>query len=276
MFLLATTWLGCLAAPKIKKILLSTELGPTRKAIVVIDPGHGGKDPGATGELGIHEKNVVLTISKNIYTLLNHHPGIIAKLTRDDDVFLELRDRLKLARKGQADLFIAIHADAYNNKKARGASVFALSKRGATSTAARWLAKKENDAALMGGGDLSDQSYLVKSVLLDLSQSSTIRDSLIFGNALLKSLQRVTRVHHRKVEQAGFVVLKSPDIPSLLIETGFLSNRQEEINLGNPAYQQRISRAIADGIINYFTNNPPPNTYFSRLKKSPRYQKTHP
>lgn len=238
-----------------------------RNAIVVLDPGHGGKDPGATGPNGIHEKNIVLAIGKDLDAILKKAPHITPKMTRSGDYFVTLRGRLQLARKGQADLFMAIHADAFINSDAHGASVFALSERGASSEAARWLAQKENYSEL-GGVDLSDKSYQLRSVLLDLSQNATIRESLIFGNSVVRAFHAVhVRLHRGFVEQARFVVLKSPDIPSLLIETGFISNRQEEHRLNDPAYQERMARALASGIEHYLENNPPPGTWFA-LKKT--------
>jgi N-acetylmuramoyl-L-alanine amidase len=238
-----------------------------RNAIIVIDPGHGGKDPGATGQYGTHEKNVVLAISKDLYYLLKKQPGIDVKLTRTGNYFVPLRGRLRLARSGWDDVFIAIHADAYKYHTSRGASVFALSQHGATSEAARWLAKKENYSELMGGINLEDKSYLLRSVLLDLSQTATIRQSLVLGNYIIRSLGKVTMLHTGHVEQAPFVVLKSPDIPSLLIETGFISNRREELLLRNPIYQQKVARALMQGIMNYLHKHPPPGTILTVLYK---------
>jgi len=236
-----------------------------RNAMIIIDPGHGGKDPGATGQLGTHEKNVVLAIARDLRVLLKKQPGINVKLTRRGDYFVPLRGRLRLARSGWADVFIAIHADAYKNRAARGASIFALSQHGATSEAARWLAQKENYSELIGGINLEDKSYLLRSVLIDLSQTATIRESLVLGNYITRSLGKVTRLHTGHVEQAPFMVLKSPDIPSLLVETGFISNRYEEILLRNPLYQQKIAHALMQGIINYLHRYPPPGTILTVL-----------
>ena len=194
------------------------------RIIVMIDPGHGGKDPGATGPRGVHEKRVVLQISRALQKAINKHRGFKAVLTRSDDRYLTLRRRLSLAREHHADMFIAIHADAFVNASAHGASVFALSQRGATSEAARWLAQKENESELMGGVDLADKDQMLRSVLIDLSQTATIGSSLNMGAGLIQSLKKVVPMHSSKVEQAAFVVLKSPDIPSLLVETGFISN----------------------------------------------------
>ncbi len=234
-----------------------------RDAIVVIDPGHGGKDPGATGPGRVHEKNVVLAIGKALDALLKKEPHITSKMTRSGDYFVTLRGRLHLARKGHADLFIAIHADAYPERYTRGASVFSLSQSGATSEAARWLAQRENYSEL-GGVDLSDKSYMLRSVLIDLSQTTTIRESFRFGQDVVNALHgNGVRMHRGIVEQARFVVLKSPDIPSLLIETGFISNRDEERQLNDPAYQERIAKSIANGIVNYFQQDPPAGTWFA-------------
>lgn len=248
-----------------RKIIKPATNKKLRNAMIIIDPGHGGKDPGATGQLGTHEKNVVLTIARDLRTLLKKQPGIEVKLTRSGDYFVPLRGRLRLARSGWADVFIAIHADAYKNRRARGASIFALSQHGATSEAARWLAKKENYSELMGGINLEDKSYLLRSVLIDLSQTATIRESLVLGNYITRYLGKVTRLHTGRVEQAPFMVLRSPDIPSLLIETGFISNRYEEILLRNPIYQQKIAHALTQGIINYLHRYPPPGTILTVL-----------
>ena len=234
-----------------QKPVLKSKNKPKRNAVVVIDPGHGGKDPGAIGHLGTREKDVVLAISKELYKMLKATPGVEVHITRSGDYFVTLRGRLKLARKGISDLFISIHADAYKNKQASGVSIFALSQRGATSEAAKWLAQKENASELMGGVDLADKSYLLRSVLLDLSQTATIKSSLQMGGRLLSSLRAVAQLHKNGVEQAPFVVLKSPDIPSVLVETGFISNLQEELRLRNPSYQHKIAKALRDGIVRY-------------------------
>lgn len=240
-----------------------------RNIIVVIDPGHGGKDPGATGPGGAHEKNIVLSISKQLQQCINQQPGFHAVLTRTGDYYLTLRQRLRIARKDKADMFIAIHADTWRNKMARGVSVFALSQRGATSEAARWLAARENASELMGGVELQDKSHLLKSVLINLSQSATIRSSLQIGNDLLKTIKPIARLHHDRVEQAAFVVLKSPDIPSLLVETGFLSNPREENLLRSHAYRNEIAESIMQGIKQYFTHYPPRNTWLSYWRNHP-------
>jgi len=229
-----------------------------RDVIVVIDPGHGGKDPGAMGPRHNVEKNVVLAISLKLKQMIDRQPGMHAVLTRNGDYYVGLRERLSIARKYNADVFIAIHADAFNNQHSNGASVFALSQTGATSEAARWLAEKENYSEL-GGVNLSgldDQSGLIRTVLLDLSQTATIGAGLQMGSHILQYLGRMTTLHNVKTEQARFVVLKSPDIPSVLVETGFISNPREESNLTSSAYQTRLSKAIFEGVKLYFWDHP--------------------
>lgn len=221
-----------------------------RPIIVVIDPGHGGKDPGAIGEYGTQEKNVVLKVALQLAEKINHDPNVRVVLTRNGDYFVPLAGRLKLARKGKADLFIAIHADSFYNTHANGASVYALSARGATSVAARWLANRENHSEL-GGVDLrelEDQSMQLRSVLIDLAQTATNRDSLRLGTSMLDALDQVTNLHYSRVEQAPFMVLKSPDIPSILIEMGFISNPREEEKLRDAQYQHKMMQAIYNGI----------------------------
>jgi N-acetylmuramoyl-L-alanine amidase len=220
--------------------------------VIVIDPGHGGKDPGAIGIKNVHEKAVVLSIAQKLEQLINQQPGFKAVLTRNGDYYLTLRQRLAIARQYHADMFIAIHADAYRDPLAHGFSVFALSLRGATSEAARWLAARENQSELMGGVDLADKEDILRSVLINLSQTATIEASLSIGWNLLNDVQTFAHLHHQKVEQAAFVVLKSPDIPSLLIETGFLSNAQEEKKLSSDSYQYSLTKAMMQGIQQYF------------------------
>lgn len=223
--------------------------------VVVIDPGHGGKDPGAIGAGGVREKDIVLKISKLLCDRINQIPGYQAVLTRRGDYYLTLRQRLAIAREHHPDMFIAIHADAYADHEAHGASVFALSLRGATSEAARWLANRENASEWMGGVELDNKSKILRSVLLNLSQTATIRSSLQIGQNIMHSLGMVGGLHSSRVDQAAFVVLKSPDIPSLLIETGFVSNVYEERNLNTSMYQLQLVDAITTGIQNYFKNS---------------------
>jgi N-acetylmuramoyl-L-alanine amidase len=230
-----------------------------RNVIIVLDAGHGGKDSGARGPHNSKEKDVVLAITLKLKQLIDRQPGMHAVLTRSGDYYVGLRERLDIARKYNGDIFVAIHADAFNNPHSNGASVFALSQRGATSEAARWLAEKENYSELGGVnlGDLDDRNGVVRSVLLDLSQTATINSGLQMGGRVLSQLGGFTRLHNNRVEQARFVVLKSPDIPSILVETGFISNPREERNLTSPAYQIRLSQAIFQGIKGYFWENPP-------------------
>lgn len=218
---------------------------------IVIDPGHGGHDPGAVGLNGTKEKNVTLAISEYLADLINHSSGMCAYLTRTKDEFVTLRGRLSFARKKSADLFIAIHADMFKNKEAKGATVFALSQRGATSEAARWIAHNENVSDLLEIGTSDGKDKDLQSILMDISQNETINRSLIFGKDVLLNLDNVSKLHHTIVEQAGFVVLKSPDIPSILVETGFLSNAYEESQLSQNTYQKKIALAIYRGIMEY-------------------------
>lgn len=233
-----------------------------RDVIVVLDAGHGGKDPGAKGPRNSQEKDVVLAITLKLKQLIDKQPGMRAVLTRSGDYYVGLRNRLDIARKYNGDIFVAIHADAFNNPNSNGASVFALSQSGATSEAARWIAEKENYSELGGVnlGDLDDRNGVVRSVLIDLSQTSTINSSLQMGVKVLNQLNGFTNLHNNKVEQARFMVLKSPDIPSILVETGFISNPREEKNLTSYAYQMRLSQAIFMGIKNYFWESPPHGT----------------
>lgn len=233
-----------------------------RDVVVVIDPGHGGKDPGAIGVGRSAEKHVVLAIALKLKQLIDRQPGMRAVLTRSGDYYIGLRERMYIARKDNADIFVAIHADAFGNHNSNGASVFALSSSGATSEAARWLAEKENYSELGGVNlrGLDDSNGEIRTVLIDLSQTATIGASLQMGSRVLKNLDTITRLHNVRVEQARFMVLKSPDIPSILIETGFISNPREERNLTSPAYQSKLTQAIFNGIKAYFWDYPPHGT----------------
>jgi len=222
-----------------------------RDIIVAIDAGHGGEDPGASGHRQTREKNVVLSIARRLQALLKKAPGLRPELTRRGDYFISLRGRTRMARKKKADLFVSIHADSFPQSSAHGSSVYALSRRGATSETGRWLANRENTADLAGGVRLNNKDSVVAKVLLDMSMTRTITDSVEFGKQVLKNLGRVVPLHSHKVEQAGFIVLKSPDIPSILIETAFISNRSEERKLRSPQYQNKIARAIFRGIKEY-------------------------
>lgn len=241
-----------------------------RDVMIVVDPGHGGKDPGAIGVGRTPEKKIVLAIATQLVEAINQQPGFKAVSTRRGDYYLGLRERLAIARKYKADMFVAIHADAYPDRNAHGASIYALSRRGATSEAARWLAKQENASELLGGVVLSDKNNLLKSVLINLSQTATIRTSLQIGYDILRFVGGIANLHHHRVDQAAFVVLKSPDIPSLLIETGFLSNPKEEYRLRNPNYRGLLAKSIMQGIRAYFKQRPPPDTRLAQWKEHPQ------
>ena len=228
-----------------------------RLATIVIDPGHGGEDPGARGRHGSREKDITLMIARRLKALVDVEPNMRAVMTRDGDYYLSLQARVDKARKVRADLFVSIHADAFVRSDARGSSVFALSERRATSEAARWLAKSENDADLIGGVNLNGKDDYVKRTILDLSQTATIDYSLRLGDSVLRQLAAVNTLHKGRVEQASFAVLKSPDIPSILVETAFISNPEEEQKLNDDAYQERLAQAILDGIREYIAKHPP-------------------
>jgi N-acetylmuramoyl-L-alanine amidase len=228
-----------------------------RLIIVTIDAGHGGEDPGARGPSGSNEKDVTLAIARKLKERIDREPNMRATLTRDGDFFIPLHMRVEKARRVNADLFVSIHADAFVRPEARGSSVFALSERGATSVAARWLAKRENDADLIGGVNLDVKDRYLKQTLLDLSQTATINDSLKLGKAVLSELGEINTLHKSSVEQAGFAVLKAPDIPSILVETAFISNPDEEGRLRSESYQNKLADAVFQGIKRYFSKNPP-------------------
>ena len=228
-----------------------------RLAIIVIDAGHGGEDPGALGRRGSREKNITLNIAKRLKALVDGESNMRALLTRDGDYFLPLHMRVEKARKVKADLFVSIHADAFVKPDARGSSVFALSERRATSEAARWLAKKENEADLIGGVSLDVKDRYLAQTLLDLSQTATMDHSLRLGRTVLRELGQVNTLHKPRVEQASFAVLKAPDVPSILVETAFISNPDEEKRLNDNAYQDRLARALLSGIKQYIAQHPP-------------------
>ncbi|HYQ48845.1 MAG TPA: N-acetylmuramoyl-L-alanine amidase [Pseudomonas sp.] len=242
-----------------------------RDIVVAIDAGHGGEDPGASGSRGQHEKDIVLQIAKELQRQISAEKGYRAELTRTGDYFIPLRKRTEIARKKGADLFISIHADAAPSRAAFGASVFALSDRGATSETARWLADTENRSDLIGGAgnvSLDDKDRMLAGVLLDLSMTATLSSSLNVGQKVLGNMGRVTSLHKQRVEQAGFMVLKSPDIPSILVETGFISNNSEAAKLATRSHQQALARSIHTGVRQYFQQNPPPGTYVAWLRDS--------
>ena len=228
-----------------------------RLITIAIDAGHGGEDPGAIGAAGSKEKNVVLSIAKRLNQKIENEDYMRPFLTRDGDYFVPLHVRVRKARAVQADLFVSIHADAFIERNAKGASVFALSQMGASSTTARWMANKENASDLIGGINIKTQDRQVANLLLDMSTTAQINDSLQVGNAVLRQIGGFAALHKGKVEQASFAVLKAPDIPSILVETAFISNPQEEARLNDDAYQDRIAEAILKGIKDYFSKNPP-------------------
>lgn len=242
-----------------------------RDVIVVIDAGHGGEDPGAIGPRGTREKDVVLKMAHTLADMVNKQSGYTAKLTRTGDYYIGLRNRTILARKYSADLFVSVHADAFRTPRPKGASVFALSQRGATSETARWLAQSENRSDLIGGTggvSLDGRDDMLAGVLLDLSMTASINASLGVGSSILGKLSGVAHLHKPGVEQAAFAVLKSPDIPSILVEAGFISNPQEEKNLSTDWYRNKLASAIMKGIDEYFQKTPPPGTLLARQKQN--------
>ncbi|MFH7043998.1 N-acetylmuramoyl-L-alanine amidase [Paucibacter sp. JuS9] len=247
------------AIPSASAVLpLPTQRQLDRLIVIALDPGHGGEDPGAVGPSGLKEKDVVLAVALKLRERLHANRNIRVMLTRDADFFVPLQDRVRKARRVQADLFVSIHADAFFTPQARGASVFALSDGAASSTAARWMAAKENSSDQIGGinvGKVKDSAVL--RALLDMSTTAQIKDSMRLGSEVLGQIGRVGRLHKKQVEQAGFVVLKAPDIPSILVETAFISNPEEEAKLRDPAYQDKLVEALATGIARYFAKNPP-------------------
>ena len=247
---------GTVRAPR-RKEPRATEPRSRQLIIVAVDAGHGGEDPGARGRRGTNEKDVTLAIARRLKARIDRERDMRAVLIRDGDYYIPLHMRVQKARRVNADLFVSIHADAFIKPHARGSSVFALSERGATSVAASWLAKRENDADLIGGVNLDVQDPYLKRTLLDLSQTATINDSLKLAKSVLSELGEINTLHKPHVEQAGFAVLKAPDIPSILVETAFISNPQEERKLSDPSYQNRMAAAIFTGIKRYFAQNPP-------------------
>ena len=240
-----------------------------RDLVVAIDAGHGGDDPGALGPHGSREKTVVLAIAKELQWLFDKQPGFKAKMIRSGDYYVGLRTRTQRARKMNADILVSIHADAFKSPQAKGASVYTLSQRGASSEAAKWLADSENSADLaggVGGVNLSGKGSMLAGVLLDLSQTASMRASVSTGAQVLSELGKITKLHKKHVEKAGFVVLKSPDVPSILVETGFISNPEEAKKLSNKNHQRRVARAIFNGVKGYFSDTPPPGTYLAWQK----------
>ena len=238
-----------------------------RDVIIAVDAGHGGQDPGAIGRRGTREKDVTLAIARALAARINDEPGMRAVLTRDRDEFIELRDRIRRARAARADMFVSIHADSIADRSVSGASVYVLSEKGATNEAARWLAERENAADLMGGVKLDDKDNTLASVLLDLSQSANISASMSAARRVLTSLDDVGQVRKPQVQQAGFVVLKSPDIPSMLVETAYISNPSEEKKLATARQQGKLADAIFQGVRGYFDRNPPAGTRFAQSRQ---------
>ena len=257
------------AAPKVAKS--ERDIKKWRDVVVAIDAGHGGEDPGARGSVRhTKEKVVTLQIARRLKRLIDAQPGMRAVLTRKGDYYVGLRKRMQLARRYKADLFVSIHADAFRDKRVRGSSIYVLSRRGASSEAARWLAARENAADLVGGVSLDDKDDMLASVLLDLSQSAAQEASLAAAHKVYRNMEKLGKVHARRIQRAGFMVLKSPDIPSMLIETGFISNPTEESNLRNPAYQKKLARSISRGVTRYFKDAPPPGTLLAKLERDSR------
>ncbi len=236
-----------------------------RDVVVAVDAGHGGQDPGAIGRGGTREKDITLAIARRLAKAIDAEPGMRAVLIRDGDYFVSLRGRIRKAREHGADMFVSVHADAVLDRGVSGASVYVLSLRGASDEAARWLAERENAADLMGGVSLDDKNDVLASVLLDVTQKEAVSNSVEAADSVLSSLRRVGPVHGKRVRHAGFVVLKSPDIPSMLVETAFISNVADERKLRDAAYQQRVAEAIHAGVRNYFYDKPPPGTRLAAL-----------
>ncbi|MDH3440448.1 MAG: N-acetylmuramoyl-L-alanine amidase [Gammaproteobacteria bacterium] len=254
----------------------SDEYTKGRDIVIAVDAGHGGRDPGAVGRGRTREKDVALIVSKNLAARINAEPGMKAVLIRDRDVYVGHRDRMEIARRANADLFVSIHADAVDDRRARGASVYVLSLKGASDEAAKRLAERENASSLVGGVSLADKDPVLASVLLDLSQNAALSASLDVGSDVINQLSKIGKVHRRTVQQAGFLVLKSPDVPSILVETAYISNPDEEKKLRSKSHQDKLAKAILAGVRKYFYENPPPNTLIAlNQKRSPAQQVSH-
>lgn len=246
------------------KTVKTVEDGRPRDVVIAVDPGHGGEDPGATGPRGTREKDVVLAVGRELADQINDVRGMRAVLIRDGDYYVPLVERFQKARKHKADLFVSLHADAFYQRSVRGSSVFVLSQRGATSQAARWLAERENESDLVGGVRLSDKDDLLAKVLLDLSQSASMEASRSVADSVLSALAAVGPTHKNQVERANFVVLRSPDVPSLLVETAFISNPDEERRLNDPAHRKRLATAVLTGLVSHFAAKAPPGTLIAQ------------
>ena len=246
----------------------STRNTPLRDVIVAIDAGHGGEDPGALGYYGTKEKNINLIIARKLKKIIDKQKGMRAVLIRNGDYYVSLRKRIKIARNSKADMFVSIHADAFRNRNVKGSSVFVLSEKGASDEASKWLADQENSADLVGGVSLDDKDKTLAMVLLDLSQAATIAASSRVAGNILSEIRKIGPVHKETVQHARFVVLKSPDIPSLLVETAFISNPREEKRLKDNRYQNKLAKAILKGVKAYFIASPPPNSYMAMVSHS--------
>ncbi|MBI2995009.1 MAG: N-acetylmuramoyl-L-alanine amidase [Gammaproteobacteria bacterium] len=255
------------ADPARGETLLAQEAPAKRDVVIAIDAGHGGEDPGARGPNGTYEKHVVLELARRLADLANREPGMSAVLVRDGDYYLSLRKRMDLARRQRADLFVSIHADAFKDSRVRGASVYVLSQRGASSEHARWLAEQENASDLIGGVSLDDKDDMLAAVLLDLSQTASLEASLDVADRVLRGFKKVGAVHRGRVESAAFAVLKSPDIPSILVESAYISNPDEERKLRSSEYQQRMATAILEGVRGYFRISPPEDTQMAAARR---------
>ncbi len=253
-----------LSKPKVKKkTIVQKHTNKDRDIIIAVDAGHGGEDPGASGASGTREKTITLQIAKKLAEAINKEKGMKAVLIRKGDYYVALRKRFKKARENRADLFVSIHADAFKDPKVHGMSVYILSKKGATSEAAKWLAQSENNSDLVGGVVLEDKDNVLAKVLLDLSQNASMEASYKAAKKVLTALKFIEKPHKKNVERASFVVLKSPDVPSMLIETAYISNPKEEKRLKTKKFQQKLAESIKDGIKQYFYNSPPPNTWIA-------------
>ncbi|WP_131697714.1 N-acetylmuramoyl-L-alanine amidase [Pseudomonas sp. JAI120] len=264
-----------IAAEAVPLVASVDKAHPKRDIIVVVDPGHGGKDPGAVGSKGQREKDVVLSIAQLLAKRLKREKGFDVKLVRNDDFFVPLRKRVDIARQHKADMFISVHADAAPRLTASGASVYALSEGGATSATARFMAQRENGADLLGATtllNLKDKDPMLAGVILDMSMNATIASSLQLGSSVLGSLQSITSLHQKRVEQAGFAVLKSPDVPSILVETGFISNAQDAQRLVTARHQQAVADGLFEGLKKYFQKNPPMNSYMAWVQEQKNAQ----
>ena len=253
--------------PAARRAAAAPERG--RDVIVAIDAGHGGDDPGASGRNGTHEKDVVVAIARRVAEELDAQPGMHAVLVRGGDYFVPLRKRIEIAHAAQADFFMSIHADSYRDSTATGATVYVLNEKGATDEAALLLARRENASDLIGGVSLADTDQTLARVLLDLSQNAALSASTSAGQRLIKKMSAVTPMRRMQVQQAPFLVLKSPDIPSVLVETAYISNPREEASLRSPQYQASLARALREGIVDYFTANPPQGSYFAHAAEPP-------